>query len=74
MNASVTPCPYAHLSNALPLNSGPLSSVIELGLPRKSNTLTTRSPGNDKSASQARHSRLKSSTTLKMRNLVPVAS
>ena len=75
MKESLTPCPYAHRSMALPTNSGPLSNTIESGLPRKSTSRsrirTTRSPGRDESTSHARHSRLKSSTTLSTRNLDP---
>ena len=57
--------------------SGPLSQRIAFGLPRHSmicsNDRITRALGNDKSTSIAKHSRLKSSMTLKVRMLRPLA-
>lgn len=47
-------------SKALPANSGPLSTVMDLGSPRSSasrcSTCATRNPGSDVSTSMARHS------------------
>ena len=57
--------------------SGPLSHRIASGLPRHSiicsNDRITRALGNDKSTTIAKHSRLKSSMTLKVQMLRPLA-
>jgi len=72
------PCCCDQRSIVMQVSSVPLSETIIAGQPRRvitaSSSRATRRPGNDVSATSARHSRVKSSTIARMRNRRPSAN
>jgi hypothetical protein len=69
---------WAQASKSEPVKSGPLSQMMNFGsgmvAPIRFKTRATRKPGSEESTSMARHSRVKSSTTLKARSRRPSMS